>query len=254
MENAQALDYTRSARLQAQAMLYFAVSIAALGAVMMTLTSSPTAKGASFLWLPAALQLLAGIWLGPWRGFVAGGLGAYAAGILAYGGWGIVDIIMNPLAGGFANSMLPAFLFMVLRIDPTMGAKNAEKDVLKGAARVGLLTAVVLVLAFLLKPLELGFWGYAPPTLLLLIGAPTLLKGLQVKTRDFMLGFGVVVLISAISALIGCWGQVVGGQTWEAAVIQTGLGWFLGDTVSALLGLYALAYFTESARRAGIAS
>src|SRR5437868_15052134 len=79
-----------------QATVFFTVSIAAIGAIMMTLTSSPTAKGASFLWLPAALQLMAGVWLGPIRGMIAGGLGAYLAGILAYGGWGLVDIIMNP--------------------------------------------------------------------------------------------------------------------------------------------------------------
>ncbi len=105
-------------RIRFQATVYFIVSIAVIGAIMMTLTSSPTAKGASFLWLPAALQLMAGVWLGPWLGFIAGGLGAYLAGILAYGGWGLVDIIMNPVAGGFANSLLPAVLFRFLGVDP----------------------------------------------------------------------------------------------------------------------------------------
>lgn len=98
------LNVQRDPAIRNYATLVFTVSIAAIGALMMTLTSSPTAKGASFLWLPAALQLMAGVWLGPWRGLIAGGLGAYLAGILAYGGWGIVDIIMNPVAGGIANS------------------------------------------------------------------------------------------------------------------------------------------------------
>lgn len=104
--------------------IFIIIAIAALGNVMMTVASSAAQKGASFLWLPAALQYVAGVWLGPWLGAVAGGMGAYAAGITAYGGWGIVDIIMNPIAGGFANSMLPALLFRFFRIDPTFGAQN----------------------------------------------------------------------------------------------------------------------------------
>src|SRR5436190_9247744 len=63
--------------------IFMAVAIAALGWVMITVSSSPTVKGASFLWLPAALQLVAGVWLGPIYGTLAGGIGAYAAGILA---------------------------------------------------------------------------------------------------------------------------------------------------------------------------
>src|SRR5574341_816306 len=89
----------RDPALRGRFALIMAVAIAAIGWVMMTIGSSPSVKGASFLWLPAALQLVAGVWLGPWWGLLAGGLGAYAAGILAYGGWGIVDIIMNPIAG-----------------------------------------------------------------------------------------------------------------------------------------------------------
>lgn len=65
--------------------------------------------------------------------------------------------------------------------------------------------------------------------------------------------FFTCVFISAVSALIGVAGQVVGGQTWQAALLGIGLGWFLGDTVSAVLGMYALAAFTEQAREAGIA-
>src|SRR5689334_106176 len=101
--------------------IFMAVAIAAIGYIMMTVGSSPTVKGASFLWLPAALQLVAGIWLGPVYGTLAAALGAYAAGIFAYGGWGITDIIQNPLAGGVANAFLPWLLFKLLNIDPTLG-------------------------------------------------------------------------------------------------------------------------------------
>lgn len=239
--------------LRTQATIFFIVTIAAVGAVMMTLTSSPTAKGASFLWLPAALQLMAGIWLGPWRGAIAGGLGAYLAGILSYGGWGLVDIIMNPIAGGLANSALPAILFSLLRIDPSLGTTKTRDPVelLHAAGRMGTLIAVTLILAFAAIPLKIGFWGYLPPFALLLL-APVVLKGLQINKRHFILAFLVCVIISAISAAIGVAGQVVGGQTWQAAVIGTGIGWFLGDTVSAVLGLYLLASFTDRARKVGI--
>jgi len=121
-----------------------AVFITLIGYVAMTVGSSPTVKGASFIWLPAALQLVAGVWLGPWLGLLAGGLGAYAAGILAYGGWGIVDIIMNPIAGGVANAMLPAILFRMYRVDPTLGAQRPA-DVLAGVVKAVVLAIVVLV-------------------------------------------------------------------------------------------------------------
>src|SRR2546430_15846899 len=81
-----------------------AVFITLIGYVAMTVGSSPTVKGASFIWLPAALQLVAGVWLGPWLGLLAGGLGAYAAGILAYGGGGGVGILLNPIARGGAHA------------------------------------------------------------------------------------------------------------------------------------------------------
>ena len=126
----------RDPALRGRFALIMAVAITAIGWVMLTLTSSPSVKGASFLWLPAALQLgvLTGVFFSdrPWWGFLAGGLGAYAAGILSYGGWGITDIIQNPIAGGFANAMLPALLFTALKIDPTFGTKKPS-DVLSGA-------------------------------------------------------------------------------------------------------------------------
>lgn len=238
--------------IQNQFTLGFILLIGVSGALMMTLTSSPTAKGASFLWLPAALQLMAGIWLGPWRGAIAGGLGAYLAGILAYGGWGLVDIIMNPIAGGFANSLLPAVLFKVARVDPTFGIRATDEGhVLNAIGRMAVLLSLVVGLSFGLRPLGLGAWGYLPP-MLLLLSAPLVLKGLMLKARDFTFAFLICVFISFVSAAIGVSGQVVAGQTWEAAAIGTGVGWFLGDTVSAVLGLYMLAAFTGRAREAGL--
>jgi uncharacterized membrane protein len=238
--------------IQNQAILGFIVLIGASGALMMTVTSSPTAKGASFLWLPAALQLMAGIWLGPWRGAIAAGLGAYLAGILAYGGWGLVDIIMNPIAGGFANAFLPALFFSAFRIDPTFGVEtNEEGHVLKALGRLAILLSLVIGVSFGLRPIGLGAWGYLPP-LLILLAAPLVLRGLALKTRDLTIAFLICVFISFVSAVIGVAGQVVGGQAWQAAAIGTGLGWFLGDTVSAVLGLYVLAAFTSRAREAGL--
>src|SRR2546427_2632851 len=98
-----------------------AVFITLIGYVAMTVGSSPTVKGASFIWLPAALQLVAGVWLGPWLGLLAGGLGAYAAGILAYGGGGVLEIIINPLARGVAEAMMPSLLFWVYWVGSPLG-------------------------------------------------------------------------------------------------------------------------------------
>ena len=224
--------------------IFMAVAIAALGWVMMTVSSSPTVKGASFLWLPAALQLVAGIWLGPVYGTLAGGIGAYAAGNLAYGGWGLVDIIQNPIAGGLANALLPWVLFRALRIAPTMGASRPA-DVLSGAVRALILTALVLLSGMLAPLLGIpGAWGYLIPLVVLLVGARLLLSNLSLNMRDFGLGLLVAFIICVVSAFIGAIG---------AALTDPGVGWFAGDLVSAILGLYLLPLYTTRLRNAGIA-
>ncbi len=242
--------YESGSAVRNAATVVFGVAIWLLGWVMMTLTSSPMAKGAAFLWLPAALQLMAGVWLGPKRGLIAGGLGAYAAGISAYGGWGLPDIIMNPVAGGLANSMLPGLLFALFNINPDFDIKR--KNVFGSFLLILTLVAAVIALAFWLRSFDLGPFGYAPPFLLLLI-APIAFKRLRLSGGDFALALLICIFASALSAAFGVLGTVVAGQPLPAAIIGTGIGWFLGDTVSCVLGLYALGAFTERARDVGVA-
>jgi hypothetical protein len=191
--------------------------------------------------------------LGPWWGLLAGGLGAYAAGILAYGGWGIVDIIMNPIAGGVANAMLPAFMFTYLKIDPTFGAKKPG-DVIDGAVRMLILTVLVLGAGLLNTTLNLPSpWGFAIPLVVLVAGAFLLLRNLTLNTRDLALGVVVAVVACLVSAVIGAIGATVGGKPFAAALVDPGIGWFAGDLVSAVLGLFLLPMFTQRLRDAGIA-
>jgi hypothetical protein len=233
--------------------IFMAVGIAAIGWIMMTISSSPTVKGASFLWLPAALQLAAGVWLGPWFGFLAGGLGAYAAGILSYGGWGIVDIIMNPIAGGLANAALPWFLFKAFKVSPTLGASKPS-DVISGAVRMVVLVLLVLASGLLSQFVALPpYMGYVISLIVLLVGGWLLLGGLKLSMRDFILGCVIAVVSCIVSAIIGAIGATVGGKPFAAALIDPGIGWFFGDAVSAILGLYLLAMYTERLRNAGIA-
>ena len=235
--------------------LVMAVAIAAIGWVMMTVGSSPTVKGASFIWLPAALQLVAGIWLGPWLGALAGGLGAYAAGILAYGGWGPVDFIMNPIAGGVMNAMLPALLFRLFEVDPTFGAKNPY-DVLNGAWRIVVLGLAVLAAGLANIVLALPApWGLALPLVVLVVGVPVLLGNVRnnLNLNHFVIAVIIAVIACGASALTGAFGAYVGGKPFEAALIDPGIGWFAGDTVSAILGLFLLPLYTLRLRQAGIA-
>lgn len=245
------IDQGREKSIKNYATVLFAVIIAIIGWVMMTVTSSPQMKGAAMLWIPAAFQLIAGVWLGPTRGLIAGGLGAYFAGIFAYGGWGIVDIIMNPIAGGIANSWLPGILFLKLKIDPSFNANH--KDLKKGIFVILSLLIFVVFIGLLPLYFSISYWSYLIATIVLIISAPLLLMKLEINKRDLIFAVLIVIVISFISAVIGTFGVVVGGNTWEAAAIGTGLGWFLGDTVSALLGLYMLAFFTKKARERGIA-
>ncbi len=233
--------------------IFMAVAIAAIGYISMTVGSSPTVKGASFLWLPAALQLVAGVWLGPIYGTLAAGLGAYAAGILAYGGWGIVDIIMNPVAGGFANALLPWALFKIMKIDATLGT-DKPGDVLKGAVRMLILAVLVVAAGLANIPLNLPIpWGFVLPLVVLAVGAFVLLRDVKIDRRHFVPAMFVAVLACLVSAFIGAIGATVGGKPFGAALIDPGIGWFAGDTVSAILGLFLLPLYTARLRDAGIA-
>lgn len=232
------------------ATVVFGVLIVITGALMMTLTSSPEMKGAAFLWLPAALQLIAGVWLGPVRGFLAGGLGAYGAGILAYGGWGPPDIVMNLVAGGVMNSAAPALLFRMFRIDPSFGGSPTK--LWTPMRNLLLLLVGLIIIAVAMIPLGIGSWAYLAPLTAVLL-APLLFRNISVTVRDFMLALFVAVLISFLSACLGVLGSYMAGQSLEAAIFGVGVGWFLGDTISAILGLYILASFTEQAWQNGIA-
>jgi hypothetical protein len=248
-------EYRGDRLIRDAATAIFIVLIALLGAVMMTVTSSPLVKGAAFLWLPAALQLIAGVWLGPLRGLIAGGIGAQAAGVIAYGGWAFPDVIMNLIAGGIANSWLPAVMFRGLRIDPSFGSK--PEALWRPAVVLLLVTILLLILAatqlFLGDATGItGGWGYVLP-IVVVLALPLVWRSITPITRGFYLALIVAVISCLLSAAIGTWGAVVGGQTWQAAVLGTGVGWFLGDTASAILGIYMLAQFTERARLAGFA-
>jgi hypothetical protein len=252
-------NYRGSKRLLDGATVVFAVAIALLGAVMMTLTSSPLVKGAAFLWLPAALQLISGAWLGPVRGGIAAGVGAQLAGIVAYGGWAPADWIMNLIAGGFANAVLPALLFQTFKIPPDLGARPP-----RGQLAVG--TAIITGLALLVVGVAIGQLylfgaqdvpmmtaaGYIAPIVLLLL-APIVLSSIRLEGREFLLGIIISAVASFVSASIGVLGARVGGQSWEGAVLGTGIGWFLGDTASCILGLYVMARFGGIARDRGLA-
>lgn len=240
----------RDPSLKNYAVIAFALSIAVIGWLMMTVTSSPNMKGAAMLWLPAALQLVAGVWLGPVRGMIAGGLGAYAAGILAYGGWGLADIIMNPIAGGIANAWLPAILFSMSKIDLSEGFENS--DLKQGVFTIIAMLIITIIVGMLPIFTDIGNWAYLAGFAIVSFGL-LLTKQLSNKLGQSALAIFYCVLISAISAAIGTCGAHVAGNSWEAAFLQTGLGWFLGDTVSCVLGLYILAFYTKKARDHGIA-
>lgn len=244
------LTNIRSGVIQNYGAILFAVLIAVIGALMMTITSSPQMKGAAFLWIPASLQLVAGVWFGSRRGLLAGGLGAYAAGIIAYGGWGLVDIIMNPIAGGFANSLLPAILFRVFKINPDFGGKTDQLR--KGFFIVFSLLLIVIFIGLLPLYTSIGNWAYIIAGFLLIFGPSIFLSGIKINKRDFILAIIISIIISAISALIGVYGVIISGNTFMGALLGTGVGWFLGDTVSCFLGIYILASFTQRARAKGL--
>jgi hypothetical protein len=243
------IESQREPRLAYYGALMFAVLIAIIGSVMMTATSSPSMKGAALLWLPAALQLIAGVWFGPWLGLLAGGVGAYAAGILAYGGWGLPDIIQNLIAGGVANAFLPGLLFRVFRIDPTFGSQ--PRNVASALIRLIGILGLTLVFAFAGNALHWGLVGYIPSVVLVCI-SPLFLIDLRIKRTSLIAGFLIVIVSCVFSASLGCVGSMVAGLNLKASIYSVGIGWFFGDTVSAILGLYVLAVLTKRADAFGL--
>lgn len=243
-------------RIRFTALVVFTAAIAVVGAIMMSVTSSAAMKGASFLWLPASLQLIAGVWLGPVRGAIAGGVGAYLAGIMAYGGFGPPDIVNNLIAGGIANAWLPGILFRSLRIDPTAWRSGAKLS--KGVSVVLLIAAIAALFAIVFQlfiksrvPESWGSLGFALPLVFVLFAPQLLLK--TKANRHYVLAVLVAILCSFISAGFGVVGTMMTGQPFPVAVFATGLGWFLGDTVSAILGVAALGEFHQDAVTKGIA-
>ncbi len=235
------------------ATIVFAGMIAVIGAGMMTLTSSPFMRGAAMLWIPAALQLMAGVWLGKTRGLIAAGLGAYAAGIFAYGGFGLPDIIMNAVAGGLANGWLPAVLFQTLRIDSSFGIDQHDQGKLLFAS----LAMLGMVILAGLLPIFSDISPIVSYSAALVLLALSLFMSFLHSPKIWLpLSKAVVVCITscAVSAVIGTAGTTLTGQSWKAAALGTGVGWFFGDLVSSILGLYMLAIYTPEARRRGIAT
>lgn len=96
-------------------------------------------------------------------------------------------------------------------------------------------------------------WGYVLPLVALLVGVRFLLPGGELKRKDLILAMGIAVFASALSAFIGAIGATVGGRPFAAALVDPGLPWFSGDTVSAMLSPFLLALYTQRLRDAGIA-
>jgi integral membrane sensor domain MASE1 len=76
---------------------------------------------------------------------------------------------------------------------------------------------------------------------------------LSLNQGDFLKAVFVAVVVCLLSAFIGAIGATVGGKPFAASLIDPGVGWFVGDTVSAILGLYLLPLYTVRLREAGIA-
>ena len=140
-----------------------------------------------------------------------------------------------------------------MKIDATLGT-DKPGDVLKGAVRILILTALVLAAGLANIFLNLPSpWGFVTPLIVLGAGAFVLLRDVKIEQRHFLPAVFVAVFVCLVSALIGAIGATVGGKPFGAALVDPGIGWFVGDTVSAILGLFLLPLYTTRLREAGIA-
>lgn len=183
-------------------------------------------------WLPAVIQLAAGLKLGPVRGPAAAVIGSYVAAAFFYGGWGPIAFTNYAVVGGFVISVMPRLLLHFLRIDPLRNANVQPIDRIS----LGLPFFLAAAILFGLSPLV---WDSAPLAYIL-ASLLLLIVGYSVAAR--FLGRRNTLLVILVFVLSFSGSLMIGLLTGNAATVpileNSWLPYSLWGTGFGLFGLY----------------
>lgn len=188
-------------------------------------------SGVPLLPLVAALQLIAGVRLGPRRGLIAAGVGALFADVFAYENFTLIHLISDPLlTGAPVNVLLPSFLLRLFSERIPLGQIDfRESGETSDETKTSFIISLFLVamVSAAISPVFIGKESlvYEAATLLLfVIGILIFSSMVKGKKQNIYL---------LIALFIGCFMASFIGSGWQFrstewnAVIDTAVPWFL---------------------------
>jgi hypothetical protein len=206
--------------------------------------------------LVAALQLVAGLHLGPRRGTIAAVLGGFAASLFFCGNHGLVPILVNPsFAGGAVNSVLPSVLLMLLRMaghpESALPELYASRKRAHNTGKAFLISSVLLA-GIILVALLSDHAGeenliYLASLFLLLIGWAVTFLLVTEKKKQRLLLLGIIAAGSLVGSLI--W-SVASTSHYNRWIVDAGVPWFLWEAIYSILTLQLLNILKLDAERA----
>lgn len=215
------------------------MTIAIVGFTVMSIESGALMSGVHLLPLVAAMQLIAGVRLGPLRGSIAAGIGTFFPAMVAYGSFDFVRILTSPIvAGAPVNALLSSSMFKLLEIDIQDGEEINNKE--KTFFMSNLFLAAIFFAAVSPVFLWIDGWAYRASTLLLLIVGLSLYLSKLIKPgqRSSML---MVLIITSIMSSIITSSRAVLASGWDA-VFVIAVPWFIWDMIYSMCGLQLLSF------------
>lgn len=192
--------------------------------------------------LVAALQLVAGLRLGPLRGLIAAAIGTYILSTFIYGPFAFVDIIQTPLlAGSAVNALLPSLLSRLFQTAPfkVRESKAENKSIF---VLFFFLTSVIVVEVL---PMLIGMGGQtfrsfalASALLLSIVAGSSVLRSTAREKGQFFSLLVVLVISSLMSAFIGSARGIISAK-WNAITDAT-IPWLLWDIIYSIAGIQLL--------------
>jgi hypothetical protein len=192
--------------------------------------------------LVAALQLIAGLRLGPLRGLIAAVIGTYISSAYTYWSFAFVDVIQSPLfVGSAVNAFLPSVLSRLFQTAPfRVKESKAEK---KAIFTLFFFLASVIFIEVLPILIGMGGWTYRSfalaSALLFSIVASSIVLLSTTREKGQVFSLLVVLIISSVmSAVIGSTGAIFSAK-WNA-ITDTMIPWLLWDLICSIAGIQLL--------------
>lgn len=201
--------------------------------------------------LVAALQLVAGIRLGPLRGFIASVIGTYLLVAFRYWSFAPIEVIQDPLlAGSPVNALLPSLLLRLFQTDPfRVKELRAER---KAIFTLFFFLTSVIITEVLPILFGVGGWTYrtyvlASALLLASVASITVLRSTARENGKTFSLFMILVISSLMSSVIGSTHSITATK-WNA-MIDTAIPWLLWNITYSIVVIQLLVMLDLGAGR-----